>query len=126
MDRKFIVIALSYAIIGMLLGIAMAISQDHGQLVTHAHIMLAGFVVSFVYGLCHKLWLGSPGPMAQVQFYLHQVGVAVLVVGLFLLYGNFVPGEKLEPVLASASLAVLAGMVLMLALVLKAPKGTSS
>lgn len=55
MDRKFIISALCYAILGMCLGIYMAKSGVHGHRVTHAHIMLAGFVVSFIYGLCHKL-----------------------------------------------------------------------
>lgn len=55
MDRKFILTAFGYAILGLALGIHMAASKDHGQFVTHAHIMLVGFVLSFIYGLCHKL-----------------------------------------------------------------------
>ena len=42
MDRKFVISALCYAMLGMLLGIYMAATQDHGQFVTHAHIMLVG------------------------------------------------------------------------------------
>ena len=73
MDRKFVISALCYAMLGMLLGIYMAATQDHGQFVTHAHIMLVGFVVSFIYALCHKLWLDGPNRrLAQIQFYLHQ------------------------------------------------------
>ena len=48
MDRKFVISALCYALLGMVLGIHMAASKDHGQFVTHAHIMLVGFVVSFI------------------------------------------------------------------------------
>lgn len=59
MDRKFVITALIYALLGLLLGIHMAATQNHGWLVTHAHIMLIGFVVSFIYGLCHKLWLDN-------------------------------------------------------------------
>jgi hypothetical protein len=33
-------------------------------------------------------------------------------VGLFLLYGNFMEGSKLEPILATASFGVLVGMLL--------------
>ena len=51
MDKKYITTALGYAIIGMMLGIYMAASKDHGHMVTHAHIMMIGFVVSFIYGL---------------------------------------------------------------------------
>ena len=61
MDRKFVLTGLGYAILGLLLGIYMAASKNHGQLVAHAHIILVGFVVSFVYGVCHKLgWATTP------------------------------------------------------------------
>ncbi len=73
MDRKYILSSLVYAVLGMTLGIYMAATKNHGEYVTHAHILLAGFVVSFIYGLCHKLWLNnSTSRLAQAQFYLHQ------------------------------------------------------
>jgi hypothetical protein len=40
--------------------------------------------------------------------------------GLFLLYGNFVPGAKLDPILGIASISVLVSALLMLCMVLKA------
>ncbi|EKO3441062.1 TonB-dependent receptor [Vibrio fluvialis] len=114
MDKKFVTSSLGYAILGMLLGIYMAASHNHGQLVTHAHIMLAGFVVSFIYSLCHKLWLtNGDTSLAKVQFWIHQVGVLIMVVGLFLLYGQFIAMEVLDPILALSSILVLVGMVLM-------------
>lgn len=123
MDRKFVMTSLGYAILGLALGIFMAASKDHGQLVTHAHIMLIGFVVSFIYALCHKLWLNNnTSKLAQAQFYLHQAGTLFVVIGLFLYYGKFVTLETIDPVLAIASLAVFVGMVLMKVLFIKASK----
>ena len=123
MDRKYILSGLSYAVLGLLLGIAMAASHNHGQMVTHAHIMLAGFVVSFFYGLCYKLWLNNAsGTLAKLQFYIHQLGVVILVVGLFLYYGNYVAQATMDPILAVASIMVLMGMVLMTVLFVKAPE----
>jgi peptidoglycan/LPS O-acetylase OafA/YrhL len=114
MDRKFVVTGLGFGILGLLLGIYMAASHNHGQLVTHAHIMLVGFVVSFVYGVCHKLWLGNnESGLARIQFYLHVVGAIGLTIGLFLLYGGIVAPENIEPVLSISSIAVLIGMILM-------------
>lgn len=124
MDRKFAMTGLGYAIAGMLLGIYMAASHNHGQLVTHAHIMLVGFVVSFIYALCHKLWLGNAASkLSAIQFYIHQAGAAVMTVGLFLLYGKFVSLEKIDPVLALASLAILTAMILMKVMFIKSGKG---
>lgn len=125
MDKKFVLTGLGYAIIGLALGIFMAASKDHGQLVTHAHIMLIGFVVSFIYGLCHKLWLNnSTSKLAVTQYYVHQVGTLVVLIGLFLYYGKFVSIETIDPVLAISSIAVFAGMVMMKVLFIKSLKET--
>ncbi|GLQ33352.1 TonB-dependent receptor [Litoribrevibacter albus] len=115
MDRKYVLTAFGYAILGLLLGIYMAASKDHGQLVTHAHIMLIGFLLSFIYGLCHKLWLNnSTSKLASTQFYVHQLGTGVVLIGLFLFYGQFVALETIDPVLAAASITVFVGVVLMM------------
>ena len=125
MDKKFVLTGLGYAILGLALGIFMAASKDHGQLVTHAHIMLIGFVVSFIYGLCHKLWLNnSTSKLAVTQYYVHQVGTLVILIGLFLYYGKFVSIETIDPVLAISSIAVFAGMVMMKVLFIKSLKET--
>ena len=114
MDRKFILTAFGYAILGLVLGIYMAASKNHAQYVTHAHIMLIGFLLSFIYGLCHKLWLNnSTSRLAVVQFYVHQAGTAIILLGLFLVYGQFVPLDTIDPVMAIASIAVLVGVILM-------------
>lgn len=121
-DRKFILTSFAYAIIGLVLGIFMAASKNHSHLVTHAHIMLIGFVVSFIYGLCHKLWLNNIiSTLSKVQFYIHQGGSLGVVVGLFLLYGNFVSLEIIDPMLAISSIAVLIAMVLMTVLFIRSP-----
>lgn len=115
MDRVFLITALVYAIAGMSLGIMMAMSKDHGQLVTHAHILLVGFVVSFIYALCHKLWLGKNNThLSMAQCVLHQLGALFMSTGLFLLYGNHVAIDKVDPLLGASSIAVLLAALLML------------
>lgn len=124
MDRKFILTALGYAILGMALGIFMAASKNHGQLVTHAHILLLGFVVSFIYGLCHKLWLNNLRTrLAVTQFYFHQAGTIILVIGLFLMYGGMVPEQTMGPILGFGSIIVFIGLVLMKILFIRETKG---
>ncbi len=123
MDRKFLLTAFGYAILGLALGIHMAASKNHGQMVTHAHIMLVGFVVSFVYAVCHKLWLPSaPSKLASAQYYVHQLGSFLLLVGLFLAYGNFVQPQFVEPVLSVGSLTVFVGLIMMKIYLLKSYK----
>src|SRR5215472_17457287 len=99
-DKKYLIWALSYAVAGMSLGIFMAASGNHGELVAHAHLLLIGFAVSFFYGLMHRLWLSQPGKrLAWVQFVLHQVATLTVSVGLLLLYGGYVGEATIGPVL---------------------------
>ena len=123
MDKKFLMTAMGYAIVGLVLGIYMAASENHGQMVTHAHIMLLGFLVSFFYAVVHKLWLAEPPvKLATAQYWLHQVGTAGLVVGLYLLYGGHVPATTIGSAMAVFSVTALAGFVLMKVMVIKSPR----
>ncbi len=114
MARRFIIVGLGFALLGLLLGIYMAASQNHLQMVAHAHILLVGFVLNFVYGTLYHVWqLPDDTTLAKVQFYAHQAGAVVLSAGLFMLYGQMAPMQVLEPILAIASLSILAGMIIM-------------
>lgn len=125
-DRKYLVSALGFAVLGMILGIVMAASHDHVQHVTHAHLLLVGFVVSMMYGIIHKLWLpAQTGVIARAQFILHHLGVVGMISGLYMLFANIVPEETLAPVLSASSLAVLVGMLLMLFMVIKSAPSKS-
>lgn len=120
LDRRFLIWALSFAAAGLALGIYMAASNNHAQLVTHAHILLIGFVISLLYAIIHKLWLVKPTrSVANVQFVLHQAAAVTVSVGLFLIFGGLVPEPTLGPVLAVASVGVLLAMLLMLYMVLR-------
>jgi hypothetical protein len=57
--------------------------------------------------------------VAKLQFVLHQASAITMIVGLFLLFANMVPAPKLEPILASASIGVLLGMLLMIYMVIR-------
>jgi uncharacterized membrane protein len=98
----------------------MAATNNHSELVAHAHILLIGFVLSFIYGIIHKLWLSGPNrPLASFQFALHLLSAITISVSLFLLYGNYVETSKLEPILGIASAGVLVGMLLMIYMVIR-------
>ncbi len=119
-DRTYLLWSLCYAVLGMVLGIYMAASHNHAEFITHAHILLVGFAVSFIYGTIHKLWLSAPSQgLAKLQFVLHQASAITMTGGLFLLFGNMVPAPTLEPILATASIGVLVGMLLMIVMVIK-------
>jgi hypothetical protein len=118
-DRKFLMCALAYAIFGICVGIYMAASKNHAEFVAHAHILLIGFVLSFIYGLIHKLWISAEKQrIAKLQFYLHQLSALALSIGLLLFYGGFFQ-EALDPILAVASFGVLISALMMIYLILR-------
>lgn len=120
-DRMYLIWALCYAVAGMALGIYMGVSHNHGQFVSHAHIMLVGFVTSLIYAVIHRLWLPAPSrALATIQFILHQAGSLAMFTGLLLLYGRATSEDQIGPLMGSATLAVVLGVLLMLVMVLKA------
>ena len=104
-------------------GVYMGASQNHMQHVSHAHILLVGTVISFIYGIIHKLWLDQPGKgISRLQFGLHQTASIVMFAGLLLFYGNVFPEPVVGPVLGIASMGVLAAALLMIYMVAKPGK----
>ena len=58
--------------------------------------------------------------MATLQFILHQAGCLAMFAGLLLLYGRITAEDQLAPLLGSAAVAVILGMLLMLVMVVRA------
>jgi hypothetical protein len=120
-DRRYLIWSLAYAAAGMSLGLFMAASGNHGELVAHTHILLIGFAVSFFYAIIHRLWLSPAGAtLAWVQFVLHQAATLVVSIGLLLVYGGFAPEATVGPFLGAAASGVLLALLLMLVMVVKA------
>ena len=114
-ERAHIAVAFAYVVLGMCYGVFMAASKDHSLHVVHAHILLVGFVTSFIYGVTYRLWVaeGLRGRVAVIQFWLHHVGAFVMVTGLTLLYRGIYPEDVLGPVLGLSSISVLLSALLM-------------
>ncbi|MDG4883611.1 MULTISPECIES: hypothetical protein [unclassified Mesorhizobium] len=108
--RNFFTLAIIYSLCGMALGIHMAISQDHGQMPTHAHTMVAGWLMSAVFAFFYHLFPAvAHKRLAAIHFWLTAISGIGLLVGLYtLLAGN----PAIEPLLGISSLAFYAGMLL--------------
>ncbi|ESY74027.1 MULTISPECIES: hypothetical protein [unclassified Mesorhizobium] len=108
--RNFFTLAIIYALCGMALGIHMAISEDHGQMPTHAHTMVAGWLMSSVFAFFYHLFPAvGQKVLAKVHFWLTAISGIGLMIGLYiLLAGN--PG--IEPLLGISSIAFYAGILL--------------
>lgn len=102
--------AIIFLIIGIAMGLNMAISQDHSAIGAHAHANLLGWVTMAIFGGYHAL---NPAKaerrIAMIQYVVYTAGVALMVPALYLmLTGN----PAMEPVVAIASLITFAGVLL--------------
>lgn len=127
MDRKHVLAALGYGILGILLGIYMASSKNYIYLTVHAHVLLLGFVTSFIYGVCYKLWLKDTShKTAKLQFLFHQIGTPFFCIGMLLMYSGYVAPYIAGPLIGIGALLVLAGMITMKILFIKSGKTTQN
>ena len=114
---KFIKIAVIFALLGMALGIKMAISGQHNQVQTHTHINLLGWVTMMLYGLFYKSHAeAGQGKLAMVHFWLSVTGTIVANLGVYLLYSGI---PEADPVAAIGSIAVILGMATFATVVFK-------
>ena len=105
---KFIRVAVLFALVGMALGIKMAISGVHDQGQAHAHINLLGWVSMMLYGLFYRSHENAgQSRLAPVHFWLSTVGAVVINAGVYLIYSHVPAGD---PVAAVGSIATILGM----------------
>lgn len=102
--------AIIFLIIGIGMGLNMAISQDHTVTGAHAHANLLGWVTMAIFGGYHAL---NPKKaerrIAMVQYCIYTAGVAVMIPSLYLyLLGN----AAMEPLVAISSIVTFAGVLL--------------
>jgi hypothetical protein len=103
--RIFFLASFVFGVSGMLLGLSMAMSGNHGQMPTHAHIMVVGWLSFAGFGFFYHLFPAAAASMpARIHMWLAIVSLSVMVVSLYaLLAGN----PAIEPVTATASIAYL-------------------
>jgi hypothetical protein len=110
--RGFLVIGPLYLIIGIVIGFYMSATQDHTLAPAHAHINLLGFAVMMIFGLFYAVFpVAADTRLARVNFWLHQVGTAILVVMLVLLFTGRIAEPQMFPLAPLAIVAVLVGVI---------------
>ena len=116
--RNFFTLAVIYSLVGMTLGLSMAMSHDHSQLPTHAHIMVVGWLMSAVFAVFYHLMpVARASRLATVHFWLAAISSLGMFTGLFVLYGG---NPAIEPVLGVSAMAYFAATVLFAFIALRA------
>lgn len=102
--------AIVFLVIGIAVGLHMAISGDHSVAPAHAHINLLGWVTSALFGAYYAL---NPAKaqrrIAMIQYGVYTVGIAIMLPALYVLLSGY---PEIEPVVAGSALVVYAGVIL--------------
>ncbi len=81
-SKNYIMIGLVWLLVGMVFGIWLGASNHNNFANSHAHINLLGFVVSSLFGIFYWAYPNmAKSKLAQWQFIIYEVGVAILVIG---------------------------------------------
>jgi len=103
-------VAAVYLVVAVLLGMAMAIREDFSLTSVHSHLGLLGWAAMGLAGLVYLVVPGTGrGRLAVAHFWLHNVGLPVMMVGLVVEHGLGDP--RAEPVIGLGSTLVIAGLV---------------
>lgn len=110
-DRLFLRTAVLYVLAGMSLGIFMAVSDDHTQMPTHAHMNLLGWASMALYAVVYRVWPeAARSPLAPWHFWIANLGTLVVVIGV----AGIMAGheESFGPIAGVGSILSLIGMLL--------------
>lgn len=109
MSNWFLRMGMVYLVLGVAHGIVMAASHDFTLRPVHVHLNLLGWAVMFAAGLWYRLVPASAATrLAKVHFWIHSIGMPILLVTLTLFYAG---NKAIEPVLGIASIVVGVGIL---------------
>lgn len=109
MGVKLIKIAAVYFVIGIGFGMFMSMSHTFDYTSVHAHINLLGWASLGLAGVIYHLFPKAGRSTAgKIHFWLHNIGLPIMMIGLILLSGG---SEGVEPVIAVGGVLVTLGIL---------------
>lgn len=113
--RSFMLAGAILAVLGMLMGIGMGMSESFTYSPVHAHINLVGWASLALFGLAYRAGLAKLGRLAQFHFWVALAGAIVLPIGIYLSMAQHQPAVAII-----GSLITLASMILFVVNVVRA------
>ncbi|MEW9702189.1 cytochrome-c oxidase [Paenibacillus sp. SI8] len=123
MGPKLIKIASLYFVIGVFFGMFMSITHKMEYASVHAHINLVGWVSLALAGLVYSVYQqAAETKLANIHFWLHNIGLPLMMIGLVLLISG-VPNT--EPVIAVGGTLTAIGVLLFVINIFRTVKAPS-
>jgi cbb3-type cytochrome oxidase subunit 1 len=115
--KAYLKIASVYFTIGVLAGLTMGIIHDFRFTSVHAHVNLLGWVTMALFGIIYHLYPNAANTkLAKTQFWLHNIGVPVMLGGIAL---QVLGVSAALPPTIIGSIAVVLGVILFMVNVFK-------
>lgn len=112
MGAKWIKIAALYFIIGIGFGLFMHYTIQLQWGATHAHINVVGWLSTGLIGVIYSVYpKAGNSQLGKLQFWLHQIGLPFLLIGMMMIYLD-VPPIVLEIFVSGGGLAFLISVFL--------------
>lgn len=103
-------IASLYLLVGLVLGMAMGISQDFSLVSVHSHVLLLGWASLAITGIVYLLLPRCADTrLALAHFWLHNLGLPVMLASLA---AETLGEPRAEPIIGLGSALVTAGLAL--------------
>lgn len=117
MGKAYLKIAVVYFTIGVLAGLTMGIIHDFRFTSVHAHVNLLGWVSMALFGLIYHFYPNAANSkLAKTQFWLHNIGVPVMIGGITL---QILGVSGALPPTIIGSIVVVVGVILFMVNVFK-------
>jgi hypothetical protein len=126
LSRRWFLVAISYLVIGIGLGVFMGASGDHTLYPAHAHINLVGWASMALTGMMYRAFpAAAQTRLAAWHFWLYQLAAPVMLIAVLAIYSGH---PEVEPVAGAAATVVFVSVLLFWFAIFsarKAPVGTS-
>ncbi|NWQ39470.1 cytochrome-c oxidase [Bacillus sp. EB106-08-02-XG196] len=117
MGKAYLKIAVVYFTIGVLAGLIMGIIHDFRFTSVHAHVNLLGWISMALFGLIYHFYPNAANSkLAKIQFWLHNIGVPVMLGGITL---QILGVSGALPPTIIGSIVVVVGVILFMVNVFK-------
>jgi cbb3-type cytochrome oxidase subunit 1 len=115
--KAYLKIAVVYFTIGVLAGLIMGIIHDFRFTSVHAHVNLLGWISMALFGLIYHFYPNAANSkLAKIQFWLHNIGVPVMLGGITL---QILGVSGALPPTIIGSIVVVVGVILFMVNVFK-------
>jgi cbb3-type cytochrome oxidase subunit 1 len=95
-SKRFLLCAVGYVVIGMLLGMHMGAQQDFKLAPLHAHMNLVGWVTMALFAWFYNIVpAAAENKLAQIHFWIAQLGMILLIIGLYMVLNENMTGEPI-------------------------------